>query len=629
MPAYVSSFAWSSFGPVVPGDAGRHPDPDLLQRAAGLSAGRARRCAASIRISRMSRARSAWAAGAASAAWCCRRSRPALGGGALLVAAHMLAEFGALSFLRVETFTTAIFDQYTAEFNNQAAALLSGVLMLICLPVAFAEARLRSGRRFARIGRGSARAHRRRSASAGWRRSRCWASSALTVLGFGVPLVTLGFWVWQGSSDRTGHRRRAAGAADLARLRAARRGADHAAGGAAGGRDDPFPRPLRHAVRPAALSGAWPARHRRGAGRGVPSRSATCRRSTRATALVLLVYAVLFLPLAQSAIRASAELVPRELADVARSLGKTAAAGVPAAPPCRTSPPASAPPWRLIALQLMRELTATLLLAPAGVVTLATEFWNYTSDRAYGAAAPFAAVLVLVSGIPVYIFTMRSLGSPTSRDARLRPCSPRCEVAPCANPTPASRCCAASTCTVPSGAIVALLGASGCGKTTLLRLIAGFEAADDGRIDAGRPRARGARPARARRAAPHRLRAAGRHAVPASDGRRQCRLRPDPGRAPRRPGRRGAAPDRPRRAWRTATRNQLSGGQQQRTALARALAPPARPDPARRAVQRAGPRRCAAASAPTSSPCCAPPGPPRSWSPTTRRRPSPAPTWWR
>ena len=59
----------------------------------------------------------------------------------------------------------------------------------------------------------------------------------------------------------------------------------------------------------------------------------------------------------------------------------------------------------------MRELTATLLLAPAGVVTLATEFWSYTSDRAYGAAAPFAAALVLISGVPVYIFTVRTLGA--------------------------------------------------------------------------------------------------------------------------------------------------------------------------------------------------------------------------
>jgi iron(III) transport system permease protein len=38
--------------------------------------------------------------------------RPALAGGMLLVALHLLAEFGALQMLRFPTFTTAIFDQY-------------------------------------------------------------------------------------------------------------------------------------------------------------------------------------------------------------------------------------------------------------------------------------------------------------------------------------------------------------------------------------------------------------------------------------------------------------------------------------------------------------------------------------
>ena len=106
--------------------------------------------------------------------------------------------------------------------------------------------------------------------------------------------------------------------------------------------------------------------------------------------------------------RASAELVPHDLHDVARSLG---------VPPFRAFVRAVLPnlmpgigaAMALASLSLMRELTATLLLAPAGAVTLATEFWNYTSDRAYGAAAPFAATLVLVCGVPVYVFTMRTL----------------------------------------------------------------------------------------------------------------------------------------------------------------------------------------------------------------------------
>jgi iron(III) transport system permease protein len=63
----------------------------------------------------------------------------------------------------------------------------------------------------------------------------------------------------------------------------------------------------------------------------------------------------------------------------------------------------------LMVIEIVRELTATLMLAPTGVITLATEVWQHTYDAEYAAAAPFAALLVLVSVIPVYIFTQRFL----------------------------------------------------------------------------------------------------------------------------------------------------------------------------------------------------------------------------
>ncbi len=405
MPAYVSSFAWSSLGPwfqEMPGAililtfysvplvylpvsaALRSLDPNFEDVARSLGHGRWR---SFVRV-------------------VLPQISPALGSSALLVAAHMLAEFGALSFLRVETFTTAIFDQYTGEFNNQAAALLSGVLMLICLPVAFGEARMRNRRRFARISRGSARA----IAPIALGRLQPvvqLAFVALTVLSFGVPMVTLVFWVREGTS--AGHGIAQVLPALLTSLRYALPGAVLTTLLAI---------PLVVATthfrgRLATLSDRLPY-----VVHGLPGivvALAAVSISIRyvpaiyqSTLLVMLVYAVLFLPLAQSAVRASAELVPRELEDVARSLGKTRLQAF-----VLTTLPNLAPgigaALALISLQLMRELTAILLLAPAGAVTLATEFWNYTSDRAYGAAAPFAAVLVLVSGIPVYIFTMRSL----------------------------------------------------------------------------------------------------------------------------------------------------------------------------------------------------------------------------
>ena len=406
MPAYVSSFAWSSLGPWFQEMQGavliltfysipmaylpvcaalRSLDPNLEDVARSLGYGRWRSFGRVV----------------------LPQIRPALGGGALLITSHMLAEFGALSFLRVETFTTAIFDQYTGQFNNQAAALLSGVLVLLCLPVAFGEAKLRGRRRRARLARGSARTPTplplgRLTPLV------ILALGSLTALGVGVPLVTLGFWVMQGASAGQG-----IGQVLPAMLTS-----------------------MSYALPGALLTTvlALPlviATTTRGSGRlsrladrlpylvhGLPgivvaltAVSVTIRwvpAIYQSTLLVAIVYAVLFLPLAQSSIRASAELVPGELEDVARSLGKGKFTAFVLATLPNLAPGLGAA-LALACLQLMRELTATLLLAPAGSSTLATEFWNYTSDRAYAAAAPFAAVLVLVSGIPVYLFTIKVL----------------------------------------------------------------------------------------------------------------------------------------------------------------------------------------------------------------------------
>lgn len=55
----------------------------------------------------------------------------------------------------------------------------------------------------------------------------------------------------------------------------------------------------------------------------------------------------------------------------------------------------------------MKELTATLLLSPTGLNTLATAVWAHTSNVEFAAAAPYAALLILVSGLPVYLLTTR------------------------------------------------------------------------------------------------------------------------------------------------------------------------------------------------------------------------------
>ena len=61
----------------------------------------------------------------------------------------------------------------------------------------------------------------------------------------------------------------------------------------------------------------------------------------------------------------------------------------------------------LVFLATVTELTATLLLSPIGTQTLATQFWADASTRSFGAAAPYAGLMVAISALPTYLLTRR------------------------------------------------------------------------------------------------------------------------------------------------------------------------------------------------------------------------------
>ncbi|MGC3039547.1 iron ABC transporter permease, partial [Pseudomonas aeruginosa] len=57
--------------------------------------------------------------------------RPTLAPTGLLVPLHMQVEFGALSNLRYQTYTSAINQEFEREFSNATAAKLSSVLLAL------------------------------------------------------------------------------------------------------------------------------------------------------------------------------------------------------------------------------------------------------------------------------------------------------------------------------------------------------------------------------------------------------------------------------------------------------------------------------------------------------------------
>jgi iron(III) transport system permease protein len=125
----------------------------------------------------------------------------AICGGALLVALHLLAEYGLYVMIRFDTFTTAIYDQFQSTFSGPAANMLAGVLALCCLAILVLEGVTRGKARYARIGAGAAREQKR------WPLKPAAAAlgqlffMVLIVLALGVPLAVLCRWIWLGGVE--------------------------------------------------------------------------------------------------------------------------------------------------------------------------------------------------------------------------------------------------------------------------------------------------------------------------------------------------------------------------------------------------------------------------------------------
>jgi iron(III) transport system permease protein len=319
--------------------------------------------------------------------------RTAVLGGCVLVVLTVISEYGVFEILRYQTFTTEIFTEF--QFDSQAAGALSVPLVCLGLLVLAVDGiiprRAAPGAATRRVVTPQALRGRTGPIVAGL--------GAIVVLGVGVPIGTLFYWIAQ-SQHTTLPASATLASATGATLTYSALGA------------------LIAVV--LALPVAMMSFRRSSTPRIVLERSTYVTQALpgvvialslvffathyayalyETSVLLVVAYAILHFPLALVCVKTSVAQAPVRLADVGRSLGKGQIVVF-----LRVTFPLLLPGllagFCLVFLTAVTELTATLVLAPIGVQTLATQFWAYQSEVAYGAAAPYALVIVALAMIP-------------------------------------------------------------------------------------------------------------------------------------------------------------------------------------------------------------------------------------
>jgi iron(III) transport system permease protein len=330
--------------------------------------------------------------------------RPSLGAGALLVALYALSDFGAVSLMQYNSLTRAIYVQYRSLFDRAPAAALALVLVFLTAVVLVLEHYARGRVRYHRRSPGAARPPQRVRLGR-WR----WPALAFcaAVVGFSLalPLAVIGYWleravslgselgdVWGPALNSVLASTLSAAAAVAAALPVAILAVRHASRG------------TRLLERLSYSSNALPGI--------VIALSLVFFAANYAgvvyqtLALLVFAYVVRFLPQAVAASHSALLRVDPRLEEAARGLGRSprrafATVTVPLAAPGLLAGAA------LVFLSTMKELPATLLLAPIGFETLATEVWTATTVAAYSRAALPALLLIVFSTPFVYFLTVR------------------------------------------------------------------------------------------------------------------------------------------------------------------------------------------------------------------------------
>jgi iron(III) transport system permease protein len=337
--------------------------------------------------------------------------------GTLLVFLYTISDFGAVQLLRYETLTSSI---YASRVFDRAGALAQSLLLgLLAVAVVAAE---RSATRGARPGRLAAGARSLRVPLGRWRGPAVALVAGVVGLALVAPVGVLAFWAGRGlvaGSTRAGALVSDAGGLALPAVHTATMAVLAALVAVAAVLPVAY-LTVRHASRLAGAANAVIV-----GGFALPGLVVALALAFwtlqapwplaalyQTQALLVFAYVVHFGSQALRAAQVAVAAVPSRLDDAARTLGagrlrRLRTVELPLATPGLLAGAG------LVLLSTMKELPATLLLAPPGFETLATRIWNATEDAFLADASLAALFLLALSGILTWFLVVRHGNAPT------------------------------------------------------------------------------------------------------------------------------------------------------------------------------------------------------------------------
>jgi iron(III) transport system permease protein len=329
--------------------------------------------------------------------------RPAFLSGVLIIGLYVLGDFGAVSLMRFETFSYALFLQYSASYDRIYAAWLALMLIGLTATILLVEYRLLRDMLFHRTGTGTAR--KIRISRLGNLKVPAFAGVGLLLLfSIIIPVGTIIFWMtrsvggvdWYSLINTLGMSISASAPAAI--LTAAM------------------------AIPLAYISVRYPSRISRGIERVAYFGYATPPLAMalafiffslnsvpflyQTLTLLIVAYSLHFLAEAIGPVRSALYQAPPRIEEAARSLGLSPFMAFMKStfPLLRNGIVAGA---ALVFLSCMKELPITFLLSPIGFETLALNVWSYSNEAMFASAAPFALTILLFSSFFVGILFSR------------------------------------------------------------------------------------------------------------------------------------------------------------------------------------------------------------------------------